>query len=215
MFGFIERWLKRRRRRRTAMEAATEHFERTCGRRAFGTAVLRDRGDRIIVGLWHDESVKPLHRAWFVVDPRTGEVTQIDFTEAVKHGESDLPLLVDSSTPSETTPPPSSAASALIADSRTFGGEETVSKTAADPILERMLRPFSEMLDEKSAQRFVDFKADKVVQARVRKLAEKCNEGLLTPDEKSEYETIVAADSILSILKAKARYLLSKKRKPK
>jgi hypothetical protein len=46
-------------------------------------------------------------------------------------------------------------------------------KAAPESILERMLRPLSGMLNEESARRFVDFKADKVVQARVRKLASK------------------------------------------
>jgi hypothetical protein len=88
-------------------------------------------------------------------------------------------------------------------------------KAGAEPMLERMLRPIFEMLDEKTARRFADFKADEVVQARVHVLAEKCNEGQLTPKERSEYESIVAVGEILSVLKAKARYMLSKQPKAK
>ena len=88
-------------------------------------------------------------------------------------------------------------------------------KAKTKPMLERLLRPLYESLDEESARRLVEYKADAVVQARVAVLAEKCNEGRLTESEKSEYESIVAVGSILSILKAKARYMLSKQSKSK
>jgi hypothetical protein len=88
-------------------------------------------------------------------------------------------------------------------------------KAKSKPILERLIRPFYDSMDEQSARRWIDYKADRVVQARVAVLAEKCNEGRLTPKEQSEYESIVAVGSIISILKAKARFMLSKKTKSK
>jgi hypothetical protein len=81
------------------------------------------------------------------------------------------------------------------------------------PVLERMLAPVSDSLNEEAARQLLSLKADRAVQIHVAKLAEKCNEGLLTPEEQAEYESLVTADSVISILEARARFLLSKKSK--
>ena len=47
------------------------------------------------------------------------------------------------------------------------------------------------------------------VQARVDTLAELANEGLLTDDERAEYEAILNAEGLVAILKLKARKQLS------
>jgi len=47
-------------------------------------------------------------------------------------------------------------------------------------------------------------------QARVEKLAEKCNRGKLSRSERAEYEAYVQASTLIGILQAKARRLLSK-----
>lgn len=57
-------------------------------------------------------------------------------------------------------------------------------------------------------------KADRKTQARVTKLADKCNEGELTPDERHEYEMYVMAKHFIAILKAQARILLARKGRP-
>ena len=49
---------------------------------------------------------------------------------------------------------------------------------------------------------------DPVAQARLANLAEKCNEGALSAEERAEYETYVTAGNFLSVLKAKARLYL-------
>jgi uncharacterized protein YnzC (UPF0291/DUF896 family) len=49
---------------------------------------------------------------------------------------------------------------------------------------------------------------DEQLQARVDALAEKCNEGQLTSEEKSEYESYVQASTLIGILQAKARRIL-------
>ena len=54
-------------------------------------------------------------------------------------------------------------------------------------------------------------KADAKVQARVAKLARKCNEGMLTPEEATEYDRYIAFADFIAILQAKARLLLTKK----
>jgi hypothetical protein len=43
----------------------------------------------------------------------------------------------------------------------------------------------------------------------VEELAEKCNEGQLTPDERAEYEAYVQASTVIGILQAKARRVLA------
>jgi hypothetical protein len=75
-------------------------------------------------------------------------------------------------------------------------------------VLDRMLDPLSRCLDAESAKRVLELSVDPVVQARVDVLAERANEGLLTPEERAEYEAYINADDFISILKMKAeRYL--------
>ncbi len=71
--------------------------------------------------------------------------------------------------------------------------------------LDGLLESLSRCLDAESAQRVAEFRIDPVVQARVDVLAEKANDGLLTDDERAEYESFINAADILSILKVKAR----------
>ncbi|MFO0969156.1 MAG: hypothetical protein U0793_26680 [Gemmataceae bacterium] len=55
-------------------------------------------------------------------------------------------------------------------------------------ILDRILDPVTSSLNEEAARKLIGLKADRKAQARVAKLAEKCNEGELTPRERQEYE---------------------------
>jgi len=52
-------------------------------------------------------------------------------------------------------------------------------------------------------------KADRKLQARVEYLARRCNEGLLTPEERAEYGNYVSYGTFIAILKSKARQLLA------
>jgi len=78
-------------------------------------------------------------------------------------------------------------------------------------LLERLLEPVSRSLNAEAAKELVKLKADAKTQARVDELARKCNEGELTPSERSEYERYVTAGNLVAILQAKARLTLSKK----
>ena len=49
---------------------------------------------------------------------------------------------------------------------------------------------------------------DPLVQARVDILAERANDGLLTPEERSKYEAYINADDFIAVLKLKAKRLL-------
>jgi hypothetical protein len=81
-------------------------------------------------------------------------------------------------------------------------------------LLERILEPVSSSLNKEAARRIVSLKADRRVQARVSKLADKCTEGELTPDERREYEMYIMADHLVAVLKAQARIVLARKSQP-
>jgi hypothetical protein len=80
----------------------------------------------------------------------------------------------------------------------------------AEPILERVLEPIGRCLNEEAARQLVDLRADPQWQRRIEYLADKCNEGTLSADERAEYELCVAASAVISILQAKARLRLAK-----
>jgi hypothetical protein len=73
-------------------------------------------------------------------------------------------------------------------------------------------RLMDSLLTIELAERIVDMRADERLQARLDELGDKCNEGLLTPEEREEYETYVSAINYISILQAKARGLLKHQR---
>ena len=84
-------------------------------------------------------------------------------------------------------------------------------KTANGSLLDRILGPVSSSLNEDAARKLIGLKADRKTQALVAKLAEKCNEGSLTPGERRRYEMYVMAGHFVAILQAKARILLARK----
>jgi hypothetical protein len=76
--------------------------------------------------------------------------------------------------------------------------------------LDRLLDPVTRSLNLEAARKLANLKADAKIQARITKLAAKCNEGELSPLELAEYERYVTAGNLIAILKAKARILLAK-----
>jgi hypothetical protein len=77
-------------------------------------------------------------------------------------------------------------------------------------VLDEMLEPVSRSFGLKTARALAALQVGKRTQARVDELAEKCNEGRLTPDERAEYEAYVQASTLIGILQAKARRILAK-----
>lgn len=77
-------------------------------------------------------------------------------------------------------------------------------------VLEQMLEPVSRSFGIETARALASLQIGKRTQARVEKLAEKCNEGKLTPAERSEYQAYVQASTLIGILQAKARKALAK-----
>ena len=80
----------------------------------------------------------------------------------------------------------------------------------ATRILDRLLEPVGRCLSAKAARELASLRADEEAQACVRELAEKCNEGTLSADERAEYEACVMAANIVAILQAKARARLAR-----
>ena len=70
------------------------------------------------------------------------------------------------------------------------------------------LAPVEECLNIESARAILNLPQNARVQSRVDLLAEKCNEGALTPEERSEYDGLIWADHFLGILQAKADHYL-------
>jgi hypothetical protein len=77
-------------------------------------------------------------------------------------------------------------------------------------ILDRLLDPVGDFLTPEVARRLVSYRADPIVQARIDELAVKCNEGLLTPAERHEYEAAISAIDFVTFLQAKARTVLER-----
>ena len=78
--------------------------------------------------------------------------------------------------------------------------------------LDGVLDPLSECLDSESARRLLELRISPSVQARMDTLAERANEGLLTGDERDEYEALVNALDFISIIKLKTRNRLNSNR---
>jgi hypothetical protein len=77
-------------------------------------------------------------------------------------------------------------------------------------LLDRILEPVSASLNREAAQKLLSLKADRKSLARVNKLADKCTEDELTPEERREYELYLMANHFIAVLKAKARILLAR-----
>jgi hypothetical protein len=71
--------------------------------------------------------------------------------------------------------------------------------------LDRLVEPVVRVLTPEVARALVNIRADPDVQARMDELADKCNDGKLTPEERDEYETSIRFANYLAILQAKAR----------
>ena len=73
------------------------------------------------------------------------------------------------------------------------------------PFLDRLLEPLSRCIRGDGERELLKLRADEALQARIDELADKCDEGTLTPDERAEYETYVRFGNFVAILQAKAR----------
>lgn len=74
--------------------------------------------------------------------------------------------------------------------------------------LDRLVEPVVRTFTPEVARALVQLRADPELQARMDELAEKCNEGRMTPEEREEYDTSVRFANYLAIIQARARRLL-------
>ena len=83
-------------------------------------------------------------------------------------------------------------------------------KTLDAPVLDRLFDPLGRILTPEVARKLIHLRFDAKAQARIDKLARKCNEGELSDNERREYETSVLIIDFIAILQAKARALLKR-----
>jgi hypothetical protein len=83
-----------------------------------------------------------------------------------------------------------------------------MSDSASAAVLDEILEPVTRAFSREVAEALANIKASPSAQKRISNLAEKCNEGLLTPAERAEYESYVNAVDLISVLQAKARIWL-------
>ena len=75
--------------------------------------------------------------------------------------------------------------------------------------LAKILDPIAACFTPEVAERVIELHADPDVQTRIDELAEKCNEGMLTPEETAEYDAYIHAMDVVAVLQKKARSLLA------
>lgn len=86
-------------------------------------------------------------------------------------------------------------------------------RTTRDLLVTRLLEPVRRCFTPKGARKLLKLRADRQMQARAEELAEKCNEGQLTPAEREEYESYISASNFIAILQAQARAFLARPNK--
>jgi len=74
--------------------------------------------------------------------------------------------------------------------------------------LAKILDPVAQCFTPEVAKRVAELGADPAVQGRIEELAEKCNEGTITPEEMAEYDAYIQAMDVVAILQKKARTLI-------
>ena len=84
-----------------------------------------------------------------------------------------------------------------------------MSESGSTAVLDQILEPVTRAFSRDVAQALVNAKANPAAQERISELAEKCNEGSLSPAERAEYESYVNAIDLVSLLQVKARVWLA------
>ena len=80
-----------------------------------------------------------------------------------------------------------------------------MSDASSVDLLNDLLDPLSRCLDADSARRVAECRVGPAVKERIQVLADKANDGLLSEDERADYEAIINTAEIISILKLKAQ----------
>lgn len=91
-------------------------------------------------------------------------------------------------------------------------GMNSQTEHKAAQALRRLFDAIGRCMTPSVARRLLHLRADPPLEARLQELADKCNEGELTREERAEYELYVQIIHFLTVLKSKARRLLKKKK---
>jgi hypothetical protein len=81
--------------------------------------------------------------------------------------------------------------------------------TAIVPLLDRLLDPVGRALGPQAARRLLGLRADPDTQRQVDEFAQCANEGTLDGEQRSEYEALIAAATVIGVLQGKARAVLA------
>jgi len=81
-------------------------------------------------------------------------------------------------------------------------------------LIEQMVEPIGRVLTPEAAAELLGLHADAVTQQRIDELAEKCNSGTLTADERAEYQEFISVFNILTVLQTRARSFLESSHGP-
>lgn len=79
------------------------------------------------------------------------------------------------------------------------------------PLLTQLLHPLQDCLTPEVAERISALRADASVQSRLETLAMRNVEGTITPEERSDYESLVSAGNLIAVLQAQARATIVRK----
>ncbi len=80
--------------------------------------------------------------------------------------------------------------------------------TSSSDVMDRVLDPFMDCFTAEVARNVANLRADVETQARLDNLAQKANEGHLSPEERAIYDRFLEAYHFVTILQAKAREFL-------
>ena len=83
------------------------------------------------------------------------------------------------------------------------------SKATASRLLSTLIEPLGRCLTPASSREIMALRADETARRRIEELAEKCDQGQLTPAEQAEYQLFVEVGDLVAILQAKARRYLA------
>jgi hypothetical protein len=75
----------------------------------------------------------------------------------------------------------------------------------AQPLSEELIRGLAECLDRESLLALAEFRLPSKAQARLDELADRANEGTITPVERQEYEAFISASEFLGLAQLRAR----------
>lgn len=75
---------------------------------------------------------------------------------------------------------------------------------------DRILDAVASCFTHEVAARILEVRLEPDIQARINELAEKANDGMLTADERSEYELLIEKADLVAIFKSLARQVLAR-----